>query len=59
MALSFVWLERILTSLNASNPVPLGGRFPKEKPKLLETLDALLAGRHLDRNSPGNVPFWL
>jgi len=44
---------------HASNPVPLGGRFPKDKAQLLETLDALLASRHLDHNSPGNVPFWL
>ncbi len=41
---------------HTSNVVPIGGRFPKDKPRLLGELDALLASGLLDRDTPGNVP---
>lgn len=44
---------------HSSNIVPLEGRFPKDKPRLLAQLDAQLASGHLDRNSPGRLPWSL
>jgi hypothetical protein len=39
--------------------VPLEGRLPKDKPRLLAQLDALLASGHLDTTSPGPIPWSL
>jgi radical SAM superfamily enzyme YgiQ (UPF0313 family) len=44
---------------HSSNIVPLEARFPKDKPRLLARLDALLASGRLDKNSPGNLPWSL
>lgn len=44
---------------HSSNVVPLEGRLPKDKPRLLAELDALLAGNSLDRKTPGPMPLWL
>ena len=44
---------------HASNPVPLGGRFPKDKLQLLAELDGLLRSGRLDAGSPGRLPLWL
>ncbi len=44
---------------HASNVVPLEGRLPKDKPGMLAALDALLASRRLDRETPGPMPLWL
>ncbi|OGV44216.1 MAG: hypothetical protein A2X48_02700 [Lentisphaerae bacterium GWF2_49_21] len=53
-------LERTVFRANhASNPVPMEGRFPNDKAKLLSELDYLIARGGLDRNGPGQLPFWL
>ncbi len=42
---------------HASNPVPLAGRFPADRPRLLAALDAELSSGGLDRFGPGRIPF--
>ena len=42
---------------HSSNPVPLEGRFPKDRDALAAGLEALLP--RLDATGPGHVPFWL
>lgn len=44
---------------HSSNIIPLEGRFPKDKPRLLAQLDALLASGQLDTKSPGPLPWAL
>ena len=44
---------------HSSNVVPIEGRLPHDKERLLAGLDGLLAGGGLDRESPGPTPFWL
>ena len=44
---------------HGSNVVPLEGRLPRDKERLLLELDALLASNTLDRQSPGPMPMWL
>ena len=44
---------------HSSNIIPLEGRFPKDKERLLDQLDALLASGQLDRQSPGHLPWSL
>ncbi|WP_372806895.1 radical SAM protein [Pontiella sp.] len=44
---------------HSSNILPMEGRFPKDRPRLLEELDALLASGHLDANAPGAPPLSL
>jgi radical SAM superfamily enzyme YgiQ (UPF0313 family) len=44
---------------HASNVVPLEGRLPRDKERLLDELDALLSSDALDRSSPGRMPMWL
>lgn len=44
---------------HSSNIIPLEGRFPKDKPRLLAQLDALLASGRLDTTSPGPIPWSL
>jgi radical SAM superfamily enzyme YgiQ (UPF0313 family) len=44
---------------HTSNVIPLQGRLPMDKRRLLAELDALLASGHLDRQSPGPAPLWL
>lgn len=44
---------------HSSNIVPLEGRFPKDKQRLLNQLDALLSSGQLDRTSPGRLPLSL
>ncbi len=44
---------------HSSNIVPLEARLPKDKGRLLNQLDALLASGQLDRQSPGRLPWSL
>jgi radical SAM superfamily enzyme YgiQ (UPF0313 family) len=44
---------------HTSNVIPLEARFPRDKPALLDQLDALLASNHLDARTPGPMPLWL
>ena len=41
---------------HTSNPLPLSGRFPADREKLLAMLAAELSGGHLDRSGPGREP---
>ncbi len=42
-----------------SNVVPLEARFPRDKERVLDELDALLASGELDELTPGRAPLWL
>ncbi len=44
---------------HSSNILPMEGRFPKDKPRLLRELDTLLASGTLDTTSPGPPPISL
>jgi radical SAM superfamily enzyme YgiQ (UPF0313 family) len=51
-------LERTVFRANhTSNPVPLEGRFPNDKEKLISGLDNLLQSDVLDQTGPGFMPF--
>jgi radical SAM superfamily enzyme YgiQ (UPF0313 family) len=53
-------LERTVFRANhASNPVPLEGRFPNDKARILSELDYLISSGRLERKGPGNLPFFL
>ena len=49
----------VFTANHASNPVPLKGRLPKDKKRLLETVDAMISSGTLDNQSPGPLPLYL
>src|ERR1035437_6501996 len=51
--------QTVFRADHSSNIVPLEARFPKDKERLLGQLDALMHSGHLDRKSPGDLPFWL
>jgi len=44
---------------HSSNVVPLEARLPRDQPRLLAELDALLAAGRLDADGPGRMPLWL
>ncbi len=44
---------------HASNVMPLEGRLPHDKERLLAEMDALLRSGRLDEQSPGRLPLWL
>ncbi|OVE78308.1 hypothetical protein BVX99_00230, partial [bacterium F16] len=49
----------VFTANHASNPIPLKGRLPHDKKRLLADVNAILDSGMLDTNGPGNVPMWL
>ena len=51
--------QTVFRADHSSNIVPLEGRFPKDKQRLLEQLDHLLASGQLDTTSPGRLPWSL
>jgi len=51
--------QTVFRADHSSNIVPLEGRFPKDKNRLLVQLDSLLASGHLDTKSPGHLPWSL
>ncbi|NQT91272.1 MAG: hypothetical protein HQ559_00820 [Lentisphaerae bacterium] len=44
---------------HSSNVVPLEGRLPRDRDRMVAELDGLLAGKELDRESAGAMPLWL
>jgi hypothetical protein len=44
---------------HSSNVVPLEGRLPRDKNRLLSEMDTLLNSGTLDERSPGAMPLWL
>jgi radical SAM superfamily enzyme YgiQ (UPF0313 family) len=51
--------QTVFRADHSSNIVPLEGRFPKDKERLLSQLDALLESGRLDKTSPGRLPWSL
>ncbi|MBN2449221.1 MAG: radical SAM protein [Lentisphaeria bacterium] len=51
--------QTVFRADHASNVVPLEGRFPRDRERLLGELDRLLASGTLDRSGPGVTPLWL
>ncbi len=51
--------QTVFRADHSSNIIPLEGRFPKDKQRLLDQLDALLASGNLDEKSPGHLPWSL
>jgi len=51
--------QTVFRADHSSNIVPLEGRFPKDKERLLAQLDALLTSGQLDTKSPGRLPWSL
>lgn len=49
--------QTVFRANHTSNPVPLEGRFPKDRDALVSLLEALLP--RLDRKGPGRLPFSL
>jgi hypothetical protein len=41
---------------HTSNPVPLAGRFPQDKNRMIDELNFLLASNRLDVSGPGHLP---
>ncbi len=51
--------ETVFTANHTSNPIPLKGRLPRDKNKLLDTLDTMIKSGALDAGGPGHIPLWL
>ena len=53
-------LKRTVVRANhSSNPVPLEGRLPQDKSRLLCEIASILKSPYLDRKGPGATPLWL
>jgi radical SAM superfamily enzyme YgiQ (UPF0313 family) len=51
--------QTVFRADHSSNIIPLEGRFPKDKQRLLDQLETLLSSEHLDKTSPGRLPWSL
>ena len=51
--------KTVFRANHTSNPVPLAGRFPNDKPQLIAELDYLLSCHTLDCQGPGRQPLFL
>lgn len=51
--------KTVFRANHASNPVPMEGRFPNDKARILAELDYLITRGRLDRKDPGHLPLWL
>jgi radical SAM superfamily enzyme YgiQ (UPF0313 family) len=51
--------QTVFRADHSSNIIPLEARFPKDKTRLLNQLDVLLASGQLDTKSPGRLPWSL
>ncbi len=49
----------VFTANHASNPIPLKGRFPQDKEKLLNQIAMILKSNSLDIEGQGRVPLYL
>ena len=49
----------VFTANHASNPLPLKGRFPNDKDRLLTEITTMLNSGLLDKNTQGATPVWL
>ncbi len=51
--------KTVFRANHTSNPVPLEGRFPQDKSRLVNMLQTILHSGGLDRSSPGRLPWSL
>lgn len=51
--------QTVFRANHSSNPIPMEGRFPRDKRRMIEELDQLLEYGDLDRSGPGRTPFLL
>jgi radical SAM superfamily enzyme YgiQ (UPF0313 family) len=49
----------VFTANHTSNPLPLKGRLPRDKQKLIQTIKTMLNSGKLDSQSPGILPLFL
>jgi hypothetical protein len=49
----------VFTANHASNPLPLKGRLPHDKQKLIQIIKTMLHSGKLDTQSPGTLPLFL
>jgi radical SAM superfamily enzyme YgiQ (UPF0313 family) len=51
--------KTVFRANHSSNPVPLSGRFPQDRARMLFELEHLLRYGRLDKNGPGATPMFL
>ena len=49
----------VFTANHASNPLPIKGRFPQDKQKLMGVIKNMLESNLLDQKGTGSLPAWL
>jgi radical SAM superfamily enzyme YgiQ (UPF0313 family) len=49
----------VFTANHTSNPLPLKGRLPRDKQKLIQTIKTMLNSGKLDSQSPGILPIFM